>query len=69
VKKKLYIAVEVFQLIINDVHVFTDLEKAKAWFKEYTGFDYVFDEEGSLPEKFYNGDYDQTKIFETEVDL
>lgn len=65
--RQAWIGVEVYQFIVQDVHVFTDFEKAKAWFKEYTGIDYLYfgpERQGNpeLPE-----DYDQTKIFEVQL--
>lgn len=58
--KKLYVAVEVFGLLVTDVHGFWNEQQAHDWFKGYTGVDYAEDVE--LPD-----DYDQTKIFLIEV--
>jgi len=67
---KLYILVEVYQLIVSGVYVSTDLEKVKAKFKEFTGVDYdeysrILEEDENLSsEEVLGEDYDQTKIFE-----
>ncbi len=68
--KQIWVGVEVYQLIVTDVHIFTDFDKAKTWFKEYTGVEYEVDEKGELPDFFYERipeDYDQTKIFKVEM--
>lgn len=64
---KIWVGVEVYQLIVQGVHLFENFEKAKEWFKEYTGVsweDYVG--EGNL-ENGMDVDFDQTKIFEEEI--
>jgi len=59
---KVYVLVETYGLIVQDVYVTTSLEKAKERFKRFTGLDY----DKHDPEEL--GDYDQTKIFETSVE-
>jgi len=66
---KLYILVEVYQLIVSGIYVSTDLEKVKARFKEFTGVDYdeynrFIEEDENITAEEVLGDYDQTKIFE-----
>ena len=66
---KLYVVVEVYQLIVSGVHVTEDEEDAKKNFKECTGVDYEeyrkkLDTETS---EILLGDYDQTKIFEVDT--
>ncbi len=61
---KLFIGVEVYGLIVTDVHVFTEEEAAHKWFKDYTGKPYTEKSLESLHE-----DYEQTKIFEVNLDL
>lgn len=58
---KQWIGVEVYGLIVQDVHVFTDLDKAKEWFKEFTHVDYELHSQVNL------GPFDQTKIFDEDV--
>lgn len=65
VKSKLYVCVEVYQLIVTDVHVFWNEKQAEAWYKEYTGVPWSDDPE--VREQTVNDDYDQTKIFVVEV--
>ena len=66
---RIYILVEVFQLIVSGVHVTNKVEKAKTRFKEYTGVDYNSMQEAlrkdpdMKPEELL-GDFDQSKIFE-----
>jgi len=67
---KLYVLVEVFQLIVSGVYVSRDLDKVKDKFKEYTGVDYD-DMVNSLEDETYEAlmdDYDQTKIFEFDLE-
>jgi hypothetical protein len=71
---KLWIAVEVFQGVVQDVHVFKTREEAEKWFKGYTGLSYenYYAEPDTYPEVEegeYNEDYEETKIFEAEVEL
>ena len=61
--KKVWVGVEVFQLIVQDVHLFADFEAAKKWFKEYTGYYWP----GLEGEAGWDEHFDQTKIFELEV--
>jgi len=69
---KLYIVVEVFQLVVSGTYATPNLLDAKAKFKEYTGVDhdilekYLKEDEDAKPEELL-GDYDQTKIFEFEL--
>lgn len=66
--KKLYVCVEVYGLIVQDVHVFWSEELADDWFKNYTGAsEYPKDDDAysEFIEEFH--DYDQTKIFIVEV--
>ena len=68
---KIYVVVEVYQLVVSGVYVTEDEDKAKAKFEEYTGvnFDqYKKDLESDelMPSEDILGDYDQTKIFEFE---
>lgn len=62
---KIWIGVEVYQLIINDVHVFFTEDDARTWFKDYTGINY-----NDLLKKpqLLDEDHDQTKIFEVDID-
>lgn len=57
-----WVAVEVYGLLVQDVHIFWTEEEAEEWFKGFT--------EGLTPETLYdehgncvNDDYDQCKIF------
>lgn len=59
---KLYVGVEVYQLIVTDAHVFKTWSEAEAWYREYTGVVW-----GSQDEP--NEDFDQSNIFEVEVSL
>jgi len=69
---KLYIVVEVFQLVVSGTYATFDLLDAKAKFKEYTGVDhdilekYLEADEDAKAEELL-GDCDQTKIFEFEL--
>uniref|UniRef100_A0A6M3LTN1 Uncharacterized protein n=1 Tax=viral metagenome TaxID=1070528 RepID=A0A6M3LTN1_9ZZZZ len=56
-----WVAVEVYGLIVQDVHIFWKLDEAIAWWENYTGLKYgtLYDEDGNC----VNDDYDQTKIF------
>jgi len=71
---KLYVVVEVFQLIVSGVYVTTDFEgKAKAKFKEYTGVDFdeykgKLDADEDMTTEELLGDYDQTKIYEVDLE-
>jgi len=58
---KTYVATEVYDLVIQDIHLFSSEEEADEWFKEYTGLDYgtLYDEHGECVKK----EYDETKIF------
>jgi len=63
-KQKIYVGVEVFQGIVEDVHIFRTPVEAEKWFRSLTGESYdLFYSEG-LNEL---SDYDQTKIFEIEI--
>lgn len=73
-QKMMWVGVEVFQLIVQDVHVFTDPDKAEQWFEDYTGVPYAeyirwANAEGTDDAYEYplSEDYDQTKLFEQEV--
>lgn len=55
---KIWIAVEVYELIVQDVHIFYTEAEAEKWFKDYTGQNYG--------EEIHE-DYDETKIFEIEL--
>ena len=59
---KVYVVVETYGLIVQDVYVTTSLKKAKERFKKFTGLDY----DKHDPEEL--GDYDQTKIFLTPIE-
>ncbi len=61
---KLIIGVEVFQGIVNDIHVFPDTQRAAEWFKSYTGVDWY---EKLAGDKDLSDNFDQTKLFEVEV--
>ncbi|KKN44932.1 hypothetical protein LCGC14_0688100 [marine sediment metagenome] len=56
-----WVAVEVYGLIVTDVHIFWEEEEVIAWWEGYTGLKYgtLYDEDGHC----VNDDYDQTKIF------
>ena len=63
---KLYVAVEVYELIVQDVHIFKSEKQAKEWFRKYTGIphdDFYENDEPAIEE------YDQTKIFEVDINL
>ena len=69
---KLYIVVEVFQLVVSGAYATFNLLDAKAKFKEYTGVDHDIlekhleaDEDAKAEELL--GDFDETKIFEFEL--
>ena len=69
---KLYVVVEVFQLIVSGVYVTEDLEDAKRKFKEYTSIDFdefkrKWDADEDATSEQLLGDYDQTKIFEFDA--
>ena len=71
---KVYVLVEVWQLIVSGVLVSADLEKAKARFAEYTGVNYDrfkadLEADEVLPTEDILGDFDQTKIFEVELEV
>ena len=71
---KVYVLVEVWQLIVSGVLVSSDLEKAKARFTEYTGVNYDrfkadLEADEHLPTEDILGDFDQTKIFEVELEV
>jgi len=61
---KITIGVEVYDLVIQDVHIFLSEEEAETWFKEYTGLDHgtLYDEHGQC----VKDEYDQTKLFVLE---
>ena len=62
---KLYVVVEVYQLIVSGVYVTEDEEDAEKHFKEYTEIDFS-DYKKSLETGTSSellGDYDQTNIF------
>ncbi len=66
-KEKVWVGVEVYQLIVTGVHLFRNEQEAKDWFKGYTGVDW---DELNDPDKLDIGldeDYDQTKLFEEEL--
>jgi len=63
---KIYIGVEVYQLIVQDVHLFFKEKEADAWFKKYTGVDHKDFYPDNEP---FNEDCDQSKIFEIELPL
>jgi len=63
-KQKIYVGVEVYQLIVEDVHIFKTSVEAEKWFESLTGESYdIFYKEG-LNEL---SDYDGTKIFEVTL--
>ena len=77
---ELWIGVEVFQLIVQDVHVFKTEEEAEKWFREWTKT--LTHPEGWSYDEFYHlnlpkeddrwgtvedEDYDQSKIYRIEV--
>ena len=69
---KLYIVVEVFQLIVSGAYATFNLLDAKAKFKKYTGVDHDIlekhlqaDQDAKAEELL--GDFDETKIFEFEL--
>lgn len=68
---KLYVPVEVYQLIVSGAYVTEDLADAKRRFKEYTGVDFdefkaKWDADKDATSEELLGDFDQTKIFEFE---
>jgi len=68
---KVQVLVEVFQLIIDDVKVYVDIEEAKAEFKRYTHMDYdeysqkLEADPDATPEGLI-GDCEGTQIYEIE---
>jgi hypothetical protein len=62
VNKVIYVGVEVFGLIVTDVHLFPSKVAAKEWFKKYTGVPYP--ENDAEWESAELGPFEQTKIFE-----
>jgi len=56
-----WVGVEVYGLIVQDVHIFLKEEEAVKWWESYTGLEYgtLYDEDGNCVDE----DYDQTKIF------
>lgn len=66
----MWVATEVFQLILQDVHGFKSFDEAKEWFKTYTGVDYDQYLKGlEANDDILNSDYDQTKIFEVDFNV
>jgi len=68
---KVYILVEVFQLVIDDVKVFADLNEAKDHFKAYTKMDYDefcrrLDADPDLTHEELIGDCEGTQIYELD---
>jgi len=68
---KVHILVEVFQLVIDDVKVFTDFDEAKAHFKAYTKMDYdefcrQLDADPDLTTEELIGDCEGTQIYELD---
>lgn len=77
---ELWIGVEVFQLIVQDVHVFKTGAEAEQWFREWTktighpegwSYDEFYhynlpkeDEQFGVPQE---EDYDQSRIYRVEV--
>jgi len=57
----MWVAVEVYGLIVQGVHLITTKKEAEDWYEEYTGFKLgtLYDEHGNCLDE----DYDQTKIF------
>jgi hypothetical protein len=70
VSGKVWIGVEVYQLIVTDVHVFTNETESEKWFEKYTGLPYASYkkalEEGN--DSILDENYDQTKLFGVELD-
>ena len=69
---KVYIVVEVYQLIVSGVYVTKEFGDAKRKFKEYTGVDFdtfkaKWDANKDVTSEELLGDFDQTKIFEFEL--
>lgn len=60
-----WIAIEVFGLIVSDVHVFETEAEAEEWFQSYTGRPYPRND--AEWEAMSETEYDQTKIFGKEV--
>ena len=61
---KRWIGVEVYGLIVTEVHVFNNKAEAEQWFEKYTG---VAWEKFSLQDTRRSYCYDQTKIFEVDL--
>lgn len=61
IRHPVWVGVEVYGLIIQDVHLFANREDAVAWWEEYTEIKYgtLYDENGEC----IAPDYDETKIF------
>lgn len=71
-KVTIYIVVEVYGLIINDVHVFFTEKEAEDWWGEYTHVPWEEYKKRYLEgdeewDAVVREDYDQTKIFVKEV--
>lgn len=66
----LWIAVEVYQGVVQDVHIFKTEKEAEEWFKKYTGLSYddYYSDDPSVEGLFYDADYEQTKIFKVEFE-
>jgi len=68
--EKIWVGVETYQLIIEGVHLFRTEQEAKDWFESYTGLNYDTYQaalDADPGENLLDEDYDQTKIFESEV--
>ena len=65
---KVWVAVEAFQGVVQDVHLFFTEDKADKWAKKYVNDDAEYlaylRGKGEYPE---DSDYDQTKIFELDI--
>lgn len=81
-KVKLYIGVEVFGLIVTDVHVFLTEDEQYDWYKGYVGLhhpsrhlikpDMSRDMIHDIMEQHYSEmgeDYQETKLFDVEIDI
>ena len=65
---KLYIFVQVFQGVVDDVSLFLSFDEAEKAWQEWTGFKENYGDHlpGETLYHNYNEDYDESKIFEVK---
>lgn len=58
--RRIWIAVETYEGLVQDVHLFFKEKEALDWYQDYTGFSYG---------KNNNEDYEETKIFVIDLNF